>query len=105
MFLSDRRNVLLVSSSKNDTNSVLEYGDADISGVMDGNFWICSEWGRGGGGGTTSCNPDKFVSTANNWTVFDHTTADHGIGDERSAECALHFSCSCESSTMSMDIH
>ncbi|KUJ16884.1 uncharacterized protein LY89DRAFT_733887 [Mollisia scopiformis] len=44
VFISGRRNVLLVSSTKNDTNSVLMYSDADIDGSMDGNCWTVFDY-------------------------------------------------------------
>lgn len=89
VFISGKRNVLLVSSTKNDTNSVLMWDDADIDGEMDGNWWICSEGGQDGG--NMNCNPDKFVSTASSWTVFDYPI-EYCLSQPTQDECSVNFS-------------
>jgi hypothetical protein len=68
VFMSSRRNVVLISNATNDNNSILEYGSADADNSMDGNWWICSS--RGQDGGFLTCNPEKFASSASSWTVF-----------------------------------
>lgn len=88
-FISGRRNVILVSSTKNDTNSVLMYGSSDISSAMDGNWWICSE-GRQDGGFMT-CNPDKFITLASNWTVFDYPI-EYCLSQITKDTCSMNFS-------------
>lgn len=89
IFISERRNVLLVSSMKNDSNSVLLYNDADIGSGLTGNWWICSKYGNDGG--SMTCNPDNYLSTASNWTVFDYPI-EYCLSQPTKDVCSVNFS-------------
>lgn len=89
IFISGRRNILLVSSTKNDTNSVLQYSDADIKPDLDDNWWICSSYGNDGG--YQSCNPEKLLPTASNWTVFDYPI-EYCLSQLTEDTCSINFS-------------
>jgi hypothetical protein len=70
-FQGSRRNVVLVSSDKNDTNSVLwidSVGENTLT-YYDWGFWICS---TGADSPTSACNPAPILADAASWVVFDH---------------------------------
>jgi hypothetical protein len=68
-FLSQRRNLVLVSSANNDSDSILTYGISQLtSGSLDCNWWICSESGQDGG--NMVCQPTEYLSNAQDWSVF-----------------------------------
>lgn len=69
-FLSSRRNVVLVSSTKNNSNSILQYGSSDFNGNadLDSNWWICSMGGQNGG--NLKCNPDDYLASSDTWLVW-----------------------------------
>jgi hypothetical protein len=89
VFISGRRSVLLVLSTKNDTNSGLQYHDADVGADLTGNWWICSETGNDGG--SMTCNPEKYTSTASNWTVFDYPI-EYCLSQPTKDICSVNFS-------------
>lgn len=89
VFQSSRRNVVLVSSKKNDTNSILMYGSSDIDSAMDSNWWICSEGGQDGG--SMTCNPDSYVSKASSWTVWDYPV-EYCLSERIDDICSIQFS-------------
>lgn len=89
VFIFGRRNVLLVSSTKNSANSVLMYGDTDLTLGMDNNWWLCSETGKYDG--SMTCNPENYLSTANNWTVFDYPV-EYCLSETTKDICSVNFS-------------
>ncbi|CAO2648437.1 Nn.00g077040.m01.CDS01 [Neocucurbitaria sp. VM-36] len=92
VFLSGRRNVILVSSDKNDTNSVFDYGISKLEGGdFDNNWWICSEGGQDGG--NKICQPDSYLSKADNWTVWNYPI-DHCLSERVTDVCEVEFSMS-----------
>lgn len=90
IFLSERRNVVPVSSAKNDTNSIIQYGDSDFEGSdLDGNWWICSSYGQDGG--HLTCNPDDYLSKADSWSVFDKPI-EYCLSEKTNDICSVRFS-------------
>ena len=89
-FLSSRRHVVLVTSNKNDTNSVLTYGSMDFTnGSGDDNWWICSK--EKNDGGSMTCNPDDYVSSKGEWSVFSHPV-EYCLSERIESTCSLNFS-------------
>ncbi|RDW65107.1 hypothetical protein BP6252_10758 [Coleophoma cylindrospora] len=88
-FVSDRRNVVLVSSAKNANNSILQYGSADFQADMDGNWWICSKHNQDGGFQT--CNAQDYISSADTWTVFDYPI-EYCLSQLTDDVCSVQFS-------------
>ncbi|KAG9242503.1 hypothetical protein BJ878DRAFT_166928 [Calycina marina] len=96
MFLSSRRNVILVSSAKNDTNSVLLYGSTDIvSGILggggagDANWWICSSGGQDGG--NMMCNPNGHVTSSGAFSLWEYPI-EYCLSEKVEDTCSLNFS-------------
>jgi len=90
LFLSSRRNVVLVSSNRNDSNSILTYGAMDIThGAGDENWWLCSKLKNDGGHMT--CNPDDYVSSAGAWSVYDYPI-EYCLSERVESTCSLSFS-------------
>ncbi|KAF4628620.1 hypothetical protein G7Y89_g9538 [Cudoniella acicularis] len=89
VFLSERRNVVLVSSSKNNTNSILKYGDADWTSGLENNWWICSK--QGNDGGSQTCNAETYMSSASNWTVYDFPI-EYCLSERTTDTCSVNFS-------------
>ncbi|KAF2122647.1 hypothetical protein BDV96DRAFT_626519 [Lophiotrema nucula] len=76
-FLAGRRNVILVSSDHNDTDSIPKYEVSELSSD----------------GGNTVCQPDSFLSKPDNWTVYDHPI-DYCLSEEVKDVCEVEFSMS-----------
>lgn len=89
VFVSSRRNVVLVSSAKNDTNSVLKYGSSDMSADLDTNWWICSEEGQDGG--YLTCNPRDYISSASSWEVWGYPI-EYCLSQPTEDICSVEFS-------------
>jgi hypothetical protein len=89
VFVSARRNVVLVSSNKNDSNSILKYGDAEMTNGLDGNWWICSLYFQDGG--SMTCNPENYLSKASSWTVFDYPI-EYCLSEKVDDVCEIQFS-------------
>ena len=94
LFLTSRRNVVLVSSASNSTitntsNSVLDYGNTDYGNALDGNWWICSMAGQEGG--NLFCNPRTLLSDASNWKVFDYPI-EYCLSELKEGICSVQFS-------------
>lgn len=95
LFLTSRRNVVLVSSSINSTitmdtwNSVLDYGSTDYKHSLDGNWWMCSMGGQDGG--NLFCNPRSLLANANNWKVFDYPI-EYCLSEPKETMCSVQFS-------------
>lgn len=89
VFISSRRNLILVSSNKNSTNSVLDYGSADFSSDLDQNWWICSKGGQDGG--YLSCNAEDYMSSASSWTVYDNPI-EYCLSETIEDTCSIQFS-------------
>jgi len=91
VFISDRRNVVLVSSTKNDTNSMLQYGSADFESGSDltSNWWICS-MGRSDGG-NMKCNPDDYTTSPSSWSVWGYPI-NYFLSQETEDICSVGFS-------------
>lgn len=89
IFQSSRRNVVLISSTQNDTNSILKYGSSDIDTAMDSNWWICSEGAQDGG--YMTCNPNKYVSNASSWTVWGYPV-EYCFSEKVKDVCTIQFS-------------
>jgi hypothetical protein len=94
LFLTSRRNVVLVSSSSNSTitsssNSVLEYGSTDYTSGLDGNWWICSLTKQEGG--NMFCNPRSLLSNAASWKVFDYPI-EYCLSEPKKDICSVQFS-------------
>ena len=91
VFLTDRRNLVMVSSAKNATDSLLAY---DISvldkGDMSQNWWICSLF-RGNDGGNLFCNPEKMLSEADTWTVSGFPI-EYCLSEQVEGTCEVNFS-------------
>jgi hypothetical protein len=87
--MSSRRNIVLVSSVKNDTNSVLKYGDSDMDTGMDGNWWICSMGGQDGG--NLFCNPRSYLSSASSWEVWGYPI-EYCLSERTKDICTIEFS-------------
>lgn len=89
-FVSERRNVVLVSSTKNSTNSIVQYGSSDIDyGEWDSNWWICSMGGQDGGFQT--CNPQNYLSSASSWTVWGNPI-EYCFSEKVDSACSVKFS-------------
>lgn len=91
-FLSGRRNVVLVSSAKNENNnSMLQYIQADAGSGSDEswNWWICSLTGNDGGYQT--CNARKYLASAETWTVFDYPV-EYCYSQKTEDVCSVKFS-------------
>lgn len=65
-FVSERRNLILVSSQKNDTDSLLTLRNAVVD--IESNWWICSL--SGNDGGNMKCQPSDYLAAADSWSVF-----------------------------------
>ena len=65
VFASPRGNVVLVSSAKNGTNSILKYESSDMSTNLDR---ICSEGGQDSG--CVTCNPRDYITLTSSWEVW-----------------------------------
>jgi hypothetical protein len=94
LFLTSRRNVVLVSSATNSsitntTNSVLLYGSTDYNTALDGNWWICSMGGQNGG--SLFCNPQQLLSKASSWKVFDYPI-EYCLSEQKEGICEVQFS-------------
>ena len=92
VFVSSRRNVLMVSKTENDTNSVLIYGSADIpdyGSTLDSNWWICSEGGQDGG--SMTCNPSAYLADATSWNVWGFDV-EYCLSEPVKDTCSLRFS-------------
>lgn len=89
VFMTGRRNVVLISSMKNNTDSILDIGLSELdSGGMDNNWWICS---RVQDGGNIKCQPDDFKAKADNWTVWGYPI-DHCLSEQIEDVCQVEFS-------------
>ncbi|KAF2446815.1 hypothetical protein P171DRAFT_409004 [Karstenula rhodostoma CBS 690.94] len=89
VFMTARRNLVLVSKEKNTTNSVLDYGISELDdGGMDNNWWICS---RVQDGGNVKCQPDDFKANADNWTVWGYPI-DYCLSERTEDVCEVEFS-------------
>jgi hypothetical protein len=91
-FQSDRRNVVLVSSAKNEANnSMLQYSQADAGqgSDQDWNWWICSEGGNEGG--FMTCNARKYLASAETWTVFGYPV-EYCYSQKTEDTCSVQFS-------------
>jgi hypothetical protein len=87
-FMTGRRNLLLVSSEKNNTNSVLDIGISELdSGDMSNNWWICS---RVQDGGNIKCQPDEFKANADSWTVWGYPI-DYCLSERIEDVCEVGF--------------
>lgn len=94
LFLTSRRNVVLVSSATNSsitntTNSILQYGSSDYTKGLDGNWWICSLAEQDGG--NMFCNPRQKLASADSWTVFDYPI-EYCLSEPRRDICSVQFS-------------
>ncbi|KAH8668084.1 hypothetical protein BGZ60DRAFT_43297 [Tricladium varicosporioides] len=89
VFLSERRNVVLVSSNKNNTNSVLRYGAADWSSGLENNWWICSL--NGNDGGAQTCNAETYISSANSWSIYGNPI-EYCLSERTADICSVNFS-------------
>jgi hypothetical protein len=96
LFLTSRRNVVLVSSASNSTitnytaqNSILNYGSTDYGSGLDGNWWICSMAGQDGG--NLFCNPRSLLSDATSWKVFDYPI-EYCLSEPKDDICSVQFS-------------
>ncbi|KAL5448402.1 hypothetical protein PMIN07_000925 [Paraphaeosphaeria minitans] len=89
VFMTGRRNVVLVSSERNATNSVLYYGTTELdNGGMDNNWWICS---RVQDGGNVKCQPGEYAADADNWTVWGYPI-DYCLSEKIEDVCQVEFS-------------
>ncbi|PVH78040.1 hypothetical protein DL98DRAFT_636459 [Cadophora sp. DSE1049] len=88
-FVSSRRNVVLVSNIPSDENSVLLYGDADMTSEMTSNWWICSKIKNDGG--VETCSPDKYAASASTWEVFDFPIQ-YCLSEKVDSVCSVQFS-------------
>lgn len=86
-YVSNRRNLVLVSSEKNDTDSLITYGNAEPGD--EGNWWICSE--TDDQRGTATCQPSKLLDTAANWKVWDHPI-NYCMSERVEDMCSVEFS-------------
>jgi hypothetical protein len=96
LFLTSRRNVVLVSSASNSSitnytasNSILNYGSTDYDAALDGNWWICSMTGQIGG--NLFCNPRNLLSNAASWKVFDYPI-EYCLSEPKEDICSVQFS-------------
>jgi hypothetical protein len=94
LFLTSRRNIVLISSASNSSitnssNSVLKYGQTDFGNALDENWWICSMTGQDGG--NLFCNPRSLTSDAKNWKVFDYPI-EYCLSELKESICSVQFS-------------
>jgi hypothetical protein len=94
LFLTSRRNVILVSSASNSSitntsNSILDYGSTDYTNALDENWWICSMGGQHGG--NLFCNPRDLLSGATSWKVFDYPI-EYCLSELKEDICSVQFS-------------
>lgn len=89
-FISNRRTVVLVSSDKNATNSVLDYGEASMTFTdITKNWWMCT-MGRNDGG-NQFCNPLSYVANATTWKVSGHPVS-YCLSEKVDDVCDVKFS-------------
>ncbi|KAH7408859.1 hypothetical protein BKA64DRAFT_693057 [Cadophora sp. MPI-SDFR-AT-0126] len=88
-FVPSRRNVVLVSSVKNNTNSILKYRSSDIRIAMDSNWWICSKYFQDGG--HLTCVPNDYISKAKSWKVFNYPI-EYCLSERTPDVCEIKFS-------------
>lgn len=91
LFQSTRRNVVLVSSNKNATNSILQYDAVDFSAdsSLDDNWWLCSMGGNDGG--NLFCRPEDHVSSTGQWSVWGFPI-EYCLSEKVEDVCTLQFS-------------
>ncbi|KAE9373243.1 hypothetical protein N431DRAFT_226530 [Stipitochalara longipes BDJ] len=88
--LVDRRDLILVSSDQNSTNSILAFYSAEISseGSDDPINWICSNDPTAD---RVSCNPNPFIKDPSSWTVYGHPIL-YCLSEKSSEPCSVKFS-------------
>ena len=90
--VTNRRNVVLVSSDKNSSNSVLAFDRSEISseGDMDPTNWICSQ---DPSSEALTCDSTAILQNATKWEVFEHPI-DYCLSEQTTGSCAVKFSVS-----------
>ena len=88
VFVTGRRNVVLVTSNKNETDSLFTY-DQSMFGAADlsSNWWICSKTINDGG--NMFCNPEKVDSDT--WEVYENPI-EYCLSEPVEAICEVKFS-------------
>lgn len=98
-FLTERRNVLLVSSKTNTTEPIpirkpglpaydmTYFRDSDLRS----NWWICSN--KHASSSESICQPSEYLPNAESWTVYDYPV-DYCLSERVDEVCAVEFSLS-----------
>jgi hypothetical protein len=101
LFVSSRRNVVLVSSNNSanvtliyelisdEPNSILDYGSTDIHSNLAGNFWICSQVEYDTP--NIQCDPNDYLPQASSWTVFGFPI-EYCLSETTDDICSVQFS-------------
>ena len=84
--LSDRQNLVLVSSANNSTNSILVWFSTAVDSSTDPENWICStEPGVG------ACDTSTVLQDPNAWTVFNYPIL-YCLSERSKGSCSVKFS-------------
>lgn len=88
VYVSNRRNLVLVSSTQHSADSVL--GGQVISGAINDRsaFWICSKTDDGP---DASCDPEAVLENAASWAVWGDPI-EYCLSERTEEKCALQFS-------------
>jgi hypothetical protein len=90
--VADHRNLILVSSDQNSTNSILAFDTAEIKSEGSGDpiNWICS---NDPASDMESCDPSAYLEDPSSWRVFGHPI-EYCLSEKTSQSCAVKFSSS-----------
>ncbi|KUJ15888.1 uncharacterized protein LY89DRAFT_98157 [Mollisia scopiformis] len=88
--LVDRRDLLLVTTDQNSTNSILAFYSSEISseGSDDPINWICS---NNPNTDRSSCDPSPFLKDPSSWTVYGHPIS-YCLSEKAPEPCSVKFS-------------
>ncbi|MCJ1378955.1 hypothetical protein MMC17_002054 [Xylographa soralifera] len=88
--VANRRNVVLVSSDKNSSNSVLAFDRSEISseGDSDPTNWLCSQDPTAE---ALTCDSSAILQNATKWEVFEHPI-EYCLSEQTTGSCAVKFS-------------
>jgi hypothetical protein len=88
--IPNRRHVVLVSSAKNATNSVLAFDASEIDneGGEDPTNWICS---RDTAASNETCDATPFLQAPKDWDVFGFPIL-YCVSEQTEGSCSVRFS-------------
>jgi hypothetical protein len=88
--IPNRRNLVLVSSHQNSSNSILAFDTSTISneGNLDSTNWICSNDPEAE---DLTCDASTFISDPDNWNVFGFPV-EYCLSEQTEGSCSIQFS-------------